>query len=120
VPNWKNKLNLYKAENIMLGVYNPFDFTARFKGKPFFMAYADGGYSPELLQKFYDDISVDDKELLIGEDATHFADTGSSDLDLVDHSCWGSVGTHTLKQGSQDARDGRGRARRPGIRPGLR
>ena len=56
----------------MLGVYNPFDFTSKFKDKPFFMAYADGGYSPELLQKFYDDISVDDKELFIGKNATHF------------------------------------------------
>lgn len=72
VPHWKNKINLYKAENIMLGKYNPFDFTAKYKNKPFFMAYADGGYSPELLQKFYDDISVDDKELFIAKNATHF------------------------------------------------
>jgi hypothetical protein len=36
------------------------------------MAYADGGYSPELLQKFYDDVPVDDKELLIARNATHF------------------------------------------------
>jgi hypothetical protein len=36
------------------------------------MAYADGGYSPDLLQKFYDDITVDDKELLLCKDATHF------------------------------------------------
>lgn len=36
------------------------------------MAYAEGGYSTELLQKFYDDISVDDKELLIAKNATHF------------------------------------------------
>jgi hypothetical protein len=72
VPNWKNRLNLHGAENIMLGIYNPFDFPSRFEDKPFFMAYADGGYSTELLQKFYDDVPVDDKDLLVCADATHF------------------------------------------------
>lgn len=36
------------------------------------MAYADGGYHPDLLQKFYDLIAVDDKDLLICENPTHF------------------------------------------------
>jgi hypothetical protein len=72
VKNWKNKVNAYKAENIMLGKYNPFDYISKYKNKPFFMAYADGGYSTKLLQKFYDDICVKDKELFIAKNATHF------------------------------------------------
>ena len=71
VPNWKNRINFHGAQAFLLE-YNPFNYTSRFKNKPFFMAYADGGYSPELLQKFYDDIPVDDKELLVCENATHF------------------------------------------------
>ncbi|MBU7017473.1 MAG: alpha/beta hydrolase [Theionarchaea archaeon] len=71
VPNWKNKINLAKTDNFILR-YNPFDFTSRFRDKPFFMAYADGGYSTDLLQKFYNDISVDDKELFVAKNATHF------------------------------------------------
>ena len=70
-PNWKNKINMSKLGNFGLR-YNPFDYTSKYKDKPFFMAYADGGYSPELLQKFYDDIHVKDKDLFTGKNATHF------------------------------------------------
>jgi hypothetical protein len=71
VPNWKNKVNAYKAENFIFK-YSPFNYTSKYKNKPFFMAYADGGYSTELLQKFYDEIFVDDKDLLVCKNATHF------------------------------------------------
>lgn len=71
VPNWKNKVNFAKADNFIFK-YNPFDFTSNYKDKPFFMAYADGGYHPDLLQKFYDDIKVTDKDLLVCKNATHF------------------------------------------------
>jgi fermentation-respiration switch protein FrsA (DUF1100 family) len=70
-PNWKNRINMYKGEVPALD-YNPFEWTSKFQDKPFFMAYADGGQRPDMLQKFYDEIGVEDKELLVFENATHF------------------------------------------------
>jgi dienelactone hydrolase len=69
--NWKNRVNIFKGEVPALD-YNPFEWTAKFQNKAFFMAYADGGQRPDMLQKFYDEIHVDDKELLVFENATHF------------------------------------------------
>ncbi len=71
-PSWKNKGNFYRASNIMTGKYNPFNFIKKYKNKPFFMAYADGGYSTEKIQEFYDAIPADKKDLLICKNATHF------------------------------------------------
>lgn len=70
--NWKNKVNFYRASNIMEGIYNPFDFIKGYINKPFYMAYADGGYSVDKLQEFYDSIPADKKELLISKNANHF------------------------------------------------
>ena len=71
VPNWKNKINAHKADNFIFK-YNPFDATKKYNKKFYFMAYADGGYSTDLIQKYYDEVEVEDKELFIGQDATHF------------------------------------------------
>lgn len=71
-PNWKNKVNFYHASNIMEGRYSPFDFIKRFINRPFYMAYADGGYSVDKLQEFYDSIPADSKELLVSKNANHF------------------------------------------------
>jgi hypothetical protein len=72
VPTWKNRPNLYRTKNTMLGTCNTFDLTSRFRNKPFVMVDADRGYSPTLLQPFHDEIAVDDKGLLVAENATHF------------------------------------------------
>jgi len=72
VPNWKNKGNFYRASNIMTGRYNPFEYIKGFINKPFFMAYADGGYSVDKLQEFYAEIPADKKEIMVAEAATHF------------------------------------------------
>ena len=36
------------------------------------MAYAEGGYSTDKIQKFYDDIPTDQKDLLICPNSTYF------------------------------------------------
>jgi len=72
VPNWKNKGNFYHASYIMTGKYNPFGFVPKFINKPFFMAYADGGYSTNKIQDFYDHIPATEKELIVCKNANHF------------------------------------------------
>ncbi len=72
VPNWKNKGNFYRASDIMTGKYNPFNYINQFSNKPFFMAYADGGYSTDKIQQFYDDIPSTKKDLLICPNSNHF------------------------------------------------
>ena len=72
VPSWKNKGNFYHASAIMTGKYSPFNYIKQFTNKPFFMAYADGGYSTDQIQKFYDDIPADKKDLLVCSNSTHF------------------------------------------------
>lgn len=72
VPNWRNKGNFYRASYIMTGKYNPFDFISQFTNKPFFMAYAEGGYSTDKLQEFYDSIPADKKSLMVCKDSNHF------------------------------------------------
>lgn len=71
-PNWKNKVNFYHASKIMEGTYNPFDFIPKFTNKPFFMAYADGGYSVDKLYEFYESIPADRKQLVVSKNANHF------------------------------------------------
>lgn len=72
VSNWKNKGNFYRSSNIMTGKYNPFDFIKKYTNKPFFMAYADGGYSTDKIKEFYDTIPADKKDLIVSKNATHF------------------------------------------------
>ncbi|NRA50895.1 MAG: hypothetical protein HRU12_17335, partial [Phaeodactylibacter sp.] len=71
-PSWKNKGNLYRVGDMMTGSYNPFDFIRKYINKPFFMAYADGGYSTDKLKAFYDQIPADKKELLVCPNSGHF------------------------------------------------
>jgi hypothetical protein len=70
-PNWQNRINIHRM-GLVVFRYNPFDYISGYKDKPFFMAYADGGYSTGMLQKYYDDIDVEDKDIFIGENASHF------------------------------------------------
>ena len=72
VPNWQNRGNFYHASHIMTGRYNPFDYIKRFVNKPFFMAYADGGYSTDKIQEFYDSVPANNKDLLVCQNSTHF------------------------------------------------
>lgn len=71
-PSWKNKGNLYRVGDMMTGNYNPFDYISKYINKPFFMAYADGGYSPDKLRQFYDEIPADNKDLLVCPNSGHF------------------------------------------------
>lgn len=72
VSNWENKRNLYRADVIITGKYNPFVFLKKLTNKPFFMAYADGGYSVEKIQEFYDAVPAEKKSLMICERSNHF------------------------------------------------
>lgn len=72
VPNWKNKANFYRASNIMTGAYNPFDYIARFKDKPFFMAYGEHGYGTDKLRAFFDDMPSQEKEIMECKSGGHF------------------------------------------------
>ena len=72
VPNWKNKGNFYHASDIMTGKYNPFDFIAKFKNKPFFMAYGEKGYSTDKLQEFFDAVPSSSKEIMECKSGGHF------------------------------------------------
>lgn len=72
VPNWKNELNIYYFEEFIS--YNPFEMLPALnkRGIPFFMAYAENGYSTEKLNEFYDSVETADKELVVVEGAGHF------------------------------------------------
>ncbi len=52
-PTWRNRINLASLLNLIR--YNPFD-AARTLDKPYYMAYGKRGYSPHLLQRFYDEV----------------------------------------------------------------
>ncbi|WP_421921183.1 alpha/beta hydrolase [Marinifilum sp.] len=72
VPSWKNKGNFYHASYIMTGKYNPFNYIKGFINKPFFMAYADGGYSTDKIEQFYNDVPADEKFIMVCPNSTHF------------------------------------------------
>jgi len=71
VPNWKNKINYYKSENATLK-YNPFEWIPKLKHKPFLMAYAEGGQNIPKIKEFYEQVDVENKDLMYFEGATHF------------------------------------------------
>lgn len=73
LPNYVNSVNLAHLDDFVLGEYNPLELGAKFDKEAFFLAYADGGYCIDLLQKLYDDLDVQDKELYVAENATHYA-----------------------------------------------
>lgn len=69
-PAWRNRLNL--ASQLPMIRYNPFEFAARIE-KPYYMAYGLKGYSPDQLQRFFDEVRTPaaDKQLRV-VDGTHF------------------------------------------------
>lgn len=69
-PTWRNRINLASQLNLIR--HDPFEITAALD-KPFYMAYGMRGYSPHLLQQFFDGVRTPagDKALRVVE-ATHF------------------------------------------------
>lgn len=69
-PTWRNRLHW--AAQLPLIRYNPFEFAPRVE-KPLYMAYGLKGYSPDQLQRFFDDVRTPavDKQLRV-VDGTHF------------------------------------------------
>jgi pimeloyl-ACP methyl ester carboxylesterase len=69
-PTWRNRLNF--ASQLPLIRFNPFDITRRFK-KPYYLAYGTRGYSPDLMQQFFDDVQTPPEDKQLREvDGTHF------------------------------------------------
>lgn len=69
-PTWRNRINWACQLNLIR--YNPFDLASRVT-KPFYMAYGTKGYSPAMLQRFFDEVGTPpaDKQLRV-VDGSHF------------------------------------------------
>ncbi len=69
-PTWRNRINWLCQLSLVR--YDPFEMTARIT-RPFYMAYGSKGYSPQLLQRFFDTVRTPpgDKQVRI-VDGTHF------------------------------------------------
>lgn len=69
-PTWRNRINL--ASQLGMIRYNPFEIAPRLD-KPYYMAYGLKGYSPDQLQRFFDEVRTAPahKQLRV-VDGTHF------------------------------------------------
>ena len=66
-------INIAPIGNFALGKFNSIEVGADYDKEAFFMAYADGGYCVDLMQKFFDDLKLEDKDLYVADNATHYA-----------------------------------------------